>query len=217
VLGRISDPMSGFFMVRRSALAGRELSPLGYKILLEVIGRGHIRLIAEVGYVFRERTGGESKVTWRLYPQYLRHLMRLRFGLPGTRRFLRFVLVGLSGLLVDMAALFVLSDPRSLHLGLTRSKVVAAELAIVNNFLWNDAWTFRDLVGRQRGLRLKLRRFVKFNLICGAGVLLNVALLNIQFNLLHANRYLANLIGIAVVTLWNYWFNLKLSWRGSTV
>ena len=94
--------------------------------------------------------------------------------------------------------------------------LTSAELAIVNNFLWNDAWTFRDLVGRQRGLRLKLRRFVKFNLICGAGVLLNVALLNIQFNLLHMNRYLANLIGIAVVTLWNYWFNLKLSWRGST-
>jgi dolichol-phosphate mannosyltransferase len=216
VLGRISDPMSGLFMVRRSAIAGRELSPLGYKILLEVIGRGNIRSIAEVGYVFRERTGGESKVTWRLYPQYLRHLLRLRFGLPGTRRFFRFVLVGLSGLLVDMAALFVLSDPSSLHFGLTRSKVAAAELAIVNNFLWNDAWTFRDLVGRQRGLRLKLRRFVKFNLICGAGVLLNVALLNIQFNLLHMNRYLANLIGIALVTLWNSWFNLKLSWRGST-
>jgi dolichol-phosphate mannosyltransferase len=216
VLGRISDPMSGLFMLRRSALAGVELHPLGYKILLEVIGRGRIRSIAEVGYVFRERTGGESKVTWRLYPQYLRHLLRLRFGLPETRRFFRFLLVGLSGLLVDMAVLFVLSDPRSLHFGLTRSKVVAAELAIVNNFLWNDAWTFRDLVGRQRGLRLKLRRFVKFNLICGAGLLLNVALLNVQFNWLHVNRYLANLIGIGVVTLWNYWFNLKLSWRGST-
>jgi dolichol-phosphate mannosyltransferase len=39
VLGRVSDPMSGYFMVRRSAIAGVELSPLGYKILLEVIGR----------------------------------------------------------------------------------------------------------------------------------------------------------------------------------
>jgi dolichol-phosphate mannosyltransferase len=216
VLGRVSDPMSGYFMVRRSAIAGVELRPLGYKILLEVIGRGRIRSIAEVGYVFRERTGGESKVTWRLYPQYLLHLVRLRFTTPAAARFIRFALVGLSGVLVDMLALFLLSDPRSLGLGLTRSKVIAAELAIVNNFLWNDVWTFRDLVGAERGARFKLRRFAKFNAICGAGLLLNLALLNLQFNLLHMNRYLANSIGIVVVTVWNYWFNLKLSWRGST-
>ena len=216
VLGRVNDPMSGYFMVRRSAIAGAALSPLGYKILLEVIGRGKIRSIAEVGYVFRERTAGESKVTWRLYPQYLRHLVRLRLTTPAAARFIRFALVGLSGVVVDMAALYFLSDPRSLGLGLTRSKVMAAELAIVNNFLWNDAWTFRDLVGGQKGARLKLRRFVKFNIICGVGLALNVVLLNLQFNLLHIDRYVANLIAIGAVTIWNYWFNLKLSWRGSS-
>jgi dolichol-phosphate mannosyltransferase len=80
VLGRVSDPMSGYFMVRRSAVAGRVMSPLGYKILVEVIGRGEVRSIGEVGYVFRERAEGESKVTWRLYLDYLRHLVRLRAG-----------------------------------------------------------------------------------------------------------------------------------------
>lgn len=78
VLGRLSDPMSGYFMVRRSALAGVELRPLGYKILIEIVARGSVRGIGEVGYVFRERTEGESKVTWRLYLQYLRHLLKLR-------------------------------------------------------------------------------------------------------------------------------------------
>ena len=217
VLGRVSDPMSGYFMVRRSAIAGAALSPLGYKILLEVIGRGRIRSIAEVGYVFRERTAGESKVTWRLYPQYLRHLLRLRLTMPATKRFLRFAIVGLSGVVVDMLVLFLLSDSRALGLGLTRSKVVAAELAIVNNFLWNDAWTFQDLVGAQRGIRFKLRRFIKFNVVCGVGLILNIVLLNLQFNLLHMNRYVANLIAIGVVTIWNFWFNLKLSWRGSSI
>jgi dolichol-phosphate mannosyltransferase len=67
VVGRVSDPMSGYFMVRRSAIAETELSPLGYKILIEVIGRGRIGRIAEVGYVFQERTAGESKVTSKLY------------------------------------------------------------------------------------------------------------------------------------------------------
>lgn len=213
VLGRVSDPMSGYFMVRRGAIADVPLSPLGYKILVEVIGRGRIRWIAEIGYVFRERAQGESKVTWRVYAQYLRHLVRLRLATLPRARFWRFALVGASGVLVDMAGLFLLSDPRALGLGLTRSKVVAAELAIINNFLWNDAWTFRDLVGTRRGLRHKLRRLAKFNVICGIGLLLNVALLNIQFNWLGMNRYVANLIAIAVVTAWNYWFNLKLAWR----
>jgi dolichol-phosphate mannosyltransferase len=190
------------------------MSPLGYKILVEVIGRGRVRSIAEVGYVFRERTEGASKVTWRVYLDYLRHLARLRLSALSSARFLRFALVGASGVVVDMAFLFLFSDPRALGLGLTRSKALAAELAIINNFLWNDAWTFRDLVGGQTGLRHKLRRLLKFNLVCGFGLLLNVALLNIQFNVLHMNRYVANLVAIAVVTAWNYWLNLRLNWRG---
>ena len=201
------------FMVKRAAIADVAMHPLGYKILVEVIGRGRVRWIAEVGYVFRERHQGESKVTWRVYIDYLRHLVRLRLDALSTTRFLRFAVVGASGVLVDMAVLFLLSDPRSLGLGLTRSKIVAAELAIISNFLLNDAWTFRDLVGTQRGARHKLRRLLKFNAVCGIGLLLNVALLNFQFNVLHINRYVANLIAIGVVTAWNYWLNLKLNWR----
>jgi dolichol-phosphate mannosyltransferase len=215
VLGRVSDPMSGYFMVRRSAIAGAAMHPLGYKILVEVIGRGKVRWIAEVGYVFRERQAGESKVTWRVYLDYLRHILRLRLSALSTTRFLRFALVGASGVLVDMAVLFLLSDPRSLGFGLTRSKMVAAELAIINNFIWNDAWTFRDLVGARRGPRHKLRRLLKFNAVCGIGLVLNVLLLNIQFNLFHVNRYVANLVSIGVVTAWNYWLNRMLNWRDS--
>jgi dolichol-phosphate mannosyltransferase len=80
VVGRVKDPMSGYFMVRREAIAGTTMNPLGYKILIEVLGRGNVGTIAEVGYVFRERSEGASKVTWRLYIAYLRHLARLRIG-----------------------------------------------------------------------------------------------------------------------------------------
>jgi dolichol-phosphate mannosyltransferase len=57
---------------------------VGYKILIEVISRGRIGSIAEVGYVFRERSDGRSKVTSRVYVDYVRHLARLR--LAGLRR-----------------------------------------------------------------------------------------------------------------------------------
>lgn len=217
VVGRVSDPMSGFFMVRRSAIGGAAMNPLGYKILLEVIGRGNIRWIAEAPYVFRERVQGESKVTWRLYVEYLRHLLRLRISRLPIERFIRFAMVGASGVVIDMGLLYLLSDPHTLAWGLTRSKLIASEMAIINNFLWNDAWTFGDLVKDQSAMRAKLVRFVKFQLICSTGLLLNTLLLNLQFNYLGMNRYVANAVAIGVVTGWNFWLNLKLSWRATAV
>jgi dolichol-phosphate mannosyltransferase len=211
VVGRVSDPMSGYFMVRRTAIADAEMSPLGYKILLEVLGRGRIRTIAETGYVFRERSAGESKVTARLYVDYLRHLVRLRLAtLPP--RFPRFAVVGFTGVLVDMGLLFLLSDSRAFGWGLTRSKVLAAEAAIVNNFLWNDAWTFGDLAKKLGGGRARLKRFAKFNLICAMGLALSVLLLSLQVDILHVNRYVANGVAIVLVTAWNFWMNKAFSW-----
>jgi len=215
VLGRVSDPMSGYFMVRRSAIAEKVMNPLGYKILLEVLGRGEVCWVGEVGYVFRERLEGESKVTWKLYVEYVRHLVRLRIHTLPIARFARFATVGLSGVVVDMFMLYLLSDPTTLAWGLTRSKVLAAELAIVNNFLWNDGWTFRDATGdpASSGVGQKLNRFYKFNVICVLGLAMSVGLLNVQFNLLGMNRYLANAIAIGIVTMWNFWLNTRFSWR----
>ncbi len=228
VLGRVSDPMSGYFMVRRSAIANATLNPVGYKILLEVIGRGKVNQLAEVGYVFCERKEGESKVTWKQYIDYIHHLVRLRLSTGRVGRisrkvnfpvglFLRFGLVGLSGVFVDMTVLYLLSDPTTLALPLTRSKIISGEIAILNNFFWNDAWTFADVSARQQEWHQRLKRFLKFNAICLAGLVLNVLILNLVFNLLIHNRYIANLIAIAVATIWNFWINLKLSWRVTDV
>jgi dolichol-phosphate mannosyltransferase len=228
VVGRVSDPMSGYFMVRRKAIANTTLNPIGYKILLEVIGRGQIREIGEAGYIFRERTEGESKVTWKQYVDYIQHLIRLRLstGRIGkisqkvnfpVGRFLRFGAVGLSGVFVDMLILYLLSDPTTLALPLTRSKILAGEIAIFNNFLWNDAWTFADVSIQQKGWKPRIKRFIKFNVVCLAGLVLNVLVLNLVFNYLIPNRYIANFIAIAVATIWNFWVNLKLSWRVTAV
>lgn len=222
VVGRVSDPMSGYFMVRRKALVGKTMNPLGYKILIETLGRGDIGKVAEVGYVFQERVEGESKVTWKQYVDYLRHLIRLRLDLWRIGRFFRFGIVGFSGVFVDMAMLYLLSDPTTLAWGLTRSKIIAAEVAIVNNFFWNDAWTFADMSSKQRGWKKRIKRFLKFNTVCLVGVSLNVLLLNVMFNFLGFNsfpagRYIANFIAIALVTIWNFWLNLKLSWRVTEV
>jgi len=213
VIGRVSDPMSGYFVVCRDAICDRPLNPIGYKILIEVLARGSISKLTEVGYIFQERQEGESKVTWKQYLEYIGHLLRLRLSLGEFQRFLRFGLVGFSGVFVDMGVLFLLHDPASLGWGLTRSKFIAGEIAIINNFLWNDAWTFKDLSNKQSSWQSKLKRFIKFNLVCLIGLGLNVLLLNLFFNILHIHYLIANFLAIAIVTVWNFWINLKLSWR----
>ena len=222
VIGRLSDPMSGYFMVRRSCIAGKTLSPVGYKISIEVAARGKIDWIAEVGYVFRERQAGESKVTWKQYIEYIQHLLRLR--LSRSASFIRFCLVGLTGVVVDLGVFYVLRD--SLGLGLTRSGIISAEVAIFNNFLWNDLWTFSDISRRQPGTKQRIKRFFKFNLVCLSGVILQLLIINIIYNFFKLNDelkdfvridILAKIIAIILVTLWNFWLNSKLSWRVTEV
>jgi dolichol-phosphate mannosyltransferase len=78
VISRVSDPMSGCFLMRRAGITGIPLQPTGYKILLEILARGRFPTVHEAPYVFRERTDGESKLTRQVYLDYLRQLISLR-------------------------------------------------------------------------------------------------------------------------------------------
>lgn len=76
---RVKDPMSGFFLLRKSVVEGRALRPLGYKILLEVLARGNYEKAVEIPYTFEERTHGGSKIGPAQVWRYLVHLLRIRF------------------------------------------------------------------------------------------------------------------------------------------
>ena len=145
-------------------------------------------------------------------------------------RFLRFGVVGFSGLFVDLVVFYLLLE--RLRLPLLLSTVLSIEAAIINNFLWNDAWTFADLAQKQKGWNARLLRFAKFNSVCLIGALLQIGLMYLillipavdqlptftaRFTTAdwanNANEYFAKLVAIATITLWNFWINLKLSWR----
>lgn len=81
VISRVSDPMSGYFLVHRFCLENCVLNPLGYKIFIEVLARGEISNIKEVAYIFKERKTGKSKVKTQQYIEYIFQLLRLRFYL----------------------------------------------------------------------------------------------------------------------------------------
>ncbi len=217
ILGRVSDPLSGLFLVRRKCIAGIPLSPKGYKLLIEVLARGRLGTIAEVGYIFQERQNGQSKIRLQTCVQYLHHLIHLRFSLGPLGSFLRFSTVGLSGTFVDMILLYLLHDPSNLGWGLMASKLISSEVAILNNFLWNDLWTFRSVTKLQPGPLNRLKRLVKFNIICLIGLLLNSLVLILLSERLGIHYLLANLIAIGIVVFWNFYLNFKLSWRVTEV
>ena len=129
-----------------------------------------------------------------------------------TGRFVRFCLVGASGVMVDMAVLSTLADPRMLGWSLILSKVCAAEVATVNNFIWNDLWTFQGLAADRRSLVARLKLFAKFNLICSGGIVISTATLKMLAHGLGMNVYLANLLAIVTATAWNFGMSFVFNW-----
>ena len=84
---------------------------------------------------------------------------------------------------------------------------------MLNNFFWNEVWTFR---GATSGSCMKGGwglRLVRFQAICGAGIGFAVLFLNLFYTCLHFNLYGANFLAILLVTLWNFWMNTLLNWR----
>jgi putative flippase GtrA len=121
---------------------------------------------------------------------------------PDLLRFLRFAVVGGSGVLINMVVLWLLHD--KVGLPLTRSSVAAISLAIMNNFLWNNFWTFKATT-------IQTRRFAQFVIISLIGMAINLAILNILFAF-DMHYALANLAGIMVATAWNFFANSKWTW-----
>ena len=126
-------------------------------------------------------------------------------------QFIKFCVVGGSGVLVDMTALYLLADPNTLAWNLTAAKVCSAEAALLNNFFWNEMWTFRTAAKRAQGGLL--RRLVGFHAICGVGIGLAVLLLHLFHTWLGFNVYVSNLLAILLVTLWNFSMNAAFNWR----
>ncbi len=128
-----------------------------------------------------------------------------------SKRYVLFCLVGGVGLCVDMLVLHWVSSPSLLGWSLILSKVVAAETALLQNFILNDLWTFRGL-GRSAQGPGWAGRLLRFNLICAAGIGLSVLLLTFQVSALHWNLYVANFVAIVVSSFSNFLLSLRFGW-----
>ncbi len=206
----LSDPMSGFFMMRRSSfdpLAGK-LSTQGFKILLDIVitSRGTLR-IAEQPYVFGARTHGESKLDAQVALDFLGLLLAKLTGGAVTPRFLSFLLVGASGIFVHLGVLRVALV--LLGQGFAAAQAIATVVAMTTNFILNNSLTYRDK--RLSGFAM-VKGLLGFYAVSTVGALANISIAS----WLYANDsvwWTAGIAGALMSAVWNYALSNLFVWR----
>jgi dolichol-phosphate mannosyltransferase len=209
----LSDPMSGFFLVRRSFLERvvRRLYGRGFKILLDLVAaaRGEVR-IRELPYRMRSRLHGESKLGARVIAEFFMLILYHFSGrlLPG--RFFLFAAVGATGLAVHLAVLTLAFRASGGHFFAAQALAIWA--AMTSNFFLNNSFTYGDQ--RLRGARI-WRGLISFYIACGLGALINLALADWLY--LQGTPYrVAGMAGAVVAAVWNFFTTASVTWGGTS-
>lgn len=207
----LSDPMSGFFMMRREAFdrSVRRLSNMGYKILLDILVSARPPLqVAEVPYTFRNRLHGESKLDAAVTWEYVMLLLDKTVGRVVPVRFVMFMIVGGVGVFVHMFALALLNQ--GFDVSFMASQTVATVVAMTFNFFANNVLTYRDK--RLKGFGPLLGGLLSFYAICSLGAFSNVGIAAFLFSQ-HYSWWLSGFAGILLGAVWNYAVSSIFTWR----
>lgn len=205
-LGRVSDPLTGFFLVRREAMNLDQLRPRGFKILLEMLVRFPGLKVVEVPFHFGTRETGHSKAGMREGLTYLSQLWQMRFGNEHYGRLLSFLLVGASGVVINSLLLAVATEWLSLHY------LISAAVATIGSTIWNfiltEVWVFQNRpTAQERPLR-----FTLFFLMNVGALALRGPIMYTLTSGLGIHYLLSNLISLAAVMLIRFAFADKLIW-----
>ncbi|MEI7712126.1 MAG: glycosyltransferase family 2 protein [Rhodospirillales bacterium] len=207
---KLTDPMSGFFMLPRPLFEelAHGLNGQGFKILLDLVLSAPAPLrVKEVPATFRERVAGESKLDLLVMIQFGGLLLDKICGGLLPLRFISFGLVGAIGVLVH---LFILAGLRqTTGLAFEVEQTIATIIAMIFNFKLNNSITYRDQ--RLRGPRL-WRGLVLFIVVCGVGAIANIGIANVLYES-HTNWSAAGAIGAIIGVVWNYAVSATLVWR----
>ncbi len=213
----LTDPMSGFFMIRTEVVRrdADRLSGIGFKILLDILATAEQPLrVREFPLRFAARREGESKLDRTIVFEFLVGLYDKWLGWIVPTRFALFGTIGGVGVIVHMAVLgaFLTLFGGSFEDHVTGFEVgqsLAALVAMTFNFVLNNALTYADQ--RLRGARALLGGWLKFALTCSIGLLTNVGVATV---LVRAGipAYAAALAGVLVGSVWNYALSSRFVW-----
>lgn len=204
----VSDPMSGFFVVSRTYLEEvvRSLSAVGFKVLLDLLASSRRPArFAEVGYTFRNRTHGESKLTPAVCLEYIELVIDKLIGDWIPVRYAFFGLVGAIGVLAQL----VLVGCFFYNLPFVTAQAAGSIVVMVLNYFLNNRLTFRT--SRLRGWAW-VSGLLSFLIACSVGLFCNVRVAE-DLHRLGLPWAICSGVGIFVGSIWNYGVSSILVWR----
>ncbi len=204
-----SDPLSGFFMVKKETFlkCSDSLQSQGFKVLADFLATsGRDIEIQEIGYKFKNRVAGESKMSLvtalELTGLVLSQILKGKVSI----RFILFSMVGLSGVLVQLlitgfAMLIIAQFATSQTLG-----IIAA---MTSNYFLNNYITFNER--RLKSLDL-IRGLFSFYLICSLGAFTNLAVATYIFGF-SSNWLISSMVGAIFGAVWNFTLTSIFTWK----
>ncbi|KGB58886.1 glycosyltransferase family 2 protein [Sphingopyxis sp. SE2] len=205
----VSDPMSGFFAVRRDAFerALPRLSAVGFKILLDILASSPVPLkVAEIPYQFRTREAGESKLGVRVIAEYAELIADKTIGRVVPVRLIKFLMVGGLGVFVHLAVLRMILGAGSAFF---TAQTAAVMTAIAFNFFLNNSFTYADR--KLRGWRL-FGGLASFYAISALGAVANIGIGTWMAGQ-DERWWVAGVAGVVVGAIWNFAMSSALTWR----
>ena len=203
-LRKVTDPLTGFFMTRRAAVNPEDLRPDGFKILLEILVSHPQLKVAEVPIQFGYRNAGESKASVSETVKFFRGLFRLR--LAGNTHFVKFLIVGLTGLFVNSLVLWGMAEFAAVHY------LVAAVIATQASTLWNFGLTEGWVFGKRTTERSFVTRLVSFLLMNNGMLLLRGPIMSLMVSQFGIHYVVANLVSLFAMTALRYLFADRWIW-----
>ena len=204
-----SDPLSGFFMAKKATFLRNadKLQTQGFKILADFLAtEGENIEIKEIGYKFKNRVNGESKMSFLTVLELIGLVLSQIFQGRVSIRFILFCMVGLSGIFVQLlitgASMFFINQfPTSQTLG-----VIAA---MTSNYFLNNSITFKE---RKLESFELIRGLFSFYLICSLGAFTNVAIASYIFDF-SSNWLISSFIGAVFGAIWNFTLTSIFTWK----
>jgi dolichol-phosphate mannosyltransferase len=206
----IKDPMSGFFMVRRSFFETtvRRLTGKGFKILLDLCASSPAPVkFVEIPYTFGLRTAGESKLGTLVAWEYILLIADKTIGRLVPVRFVLFVIVGALGAFIHLAILGI--SVKILGRPFMQGQILATAVAMTTNFFFDNLFTYRDKQLKGKAFFVGL---VTFYAACSLGAFMNVRIATFLYDAGIA-WFLAGLLGAMVGSVWNYAVTSYLTWH----
>ncbi|KQZ64112.1 dolichol monophosphate mannose synthase [Sphingopyxis sp. Root1497] len=205
----VSDPMSGFFAVRRDAFerALPRLSGIGFKILIDILASSPTALrVAEIPYHFRTREAGESKIGMRVIAEYAELIADKTVGRFVPVRLIKFLMVGGLGVFVHLAILGALLSAGDAFI---TAQTGAVMTAIAFNFFLNNSFTYADR--KLKGWAM-LGGLASFYAISALGAVANIGIGTWMAGQ-DERWWIAGVAGVLVGAIWNFAMSSALTWR----